>query len=177
MRHSPGGDRAGHAAGHLRVPDHDLRAHRHGSRQRLHVRRLNRRSRSRDDGRPHHRPRPRRRRPHRASRVPRSHRHLRQHQGFPTKSPTRNRPRRLAALDAAITATPPASSSSRPTSSAPSKTSPPSPKSSTPRAHCCRRHRQSGLARHRWPPRRPTSSPWKRSPSALPSATAAPTAA
>ena len=45
-----GRDRAGHAAVHLRVPDHDLRAHRHGSGQRLHVRRLDRRSRSRDDG-------------------------------------------------------------------------------------------------------------------------------
>ncbi len=50
----PGRDHTGHAAGHLRVPDHDLRAHRHGDRQRLHVRRLNRRGRGRDDGRPRH---------------------------------------------------------------------------------------------------------------------------
>ena len=41
----PGGDYPGNPAGHLRVPDHDLRAHRHGDRQRLHVRRLDRRGR------------------------------------------------------------------------------------------------------------------------------------
>jgi hypothetical protein len=38
----PGGDFAGHAAIHLRVPDHDLRTHRHGSGERLDVRRLDR---------------------------------------------------------------------------------------------------------------------------------------
>ncbi len=49
------GDLAGHAAGHLRIPDHDLRAHRHGRRQRLDVRRLHRLRRGADDGRARHR--------------------------------------------------------------------------------------------------------------------------
>ena len=51
----PGRDLAGHAAGHLRIPDHDLPADRHGSGQRLHVRRLDRRARSRHDGGARHR--------------------------------------------------------------------------------------------------------------------------
>ena len=52
----PGRDHAGHAAGHLRVPDHDCRADRHGRGQRQHVRRLNRRGRGGDDGRARDRP-------------------------------------------------------------------------------------------------------------------------
>ena len=43
----PAGNRAGHAAGDLRIPDDDLRADRHGRGQRLHVRRLDRRRRRR----------------------------------------------------------------------------------------------------------------------------------
>ncbi len=42
-----GGDFAGDAAIHFRIPDHDLRADRHGSGQRFHVRRLDRGRRSR----------------------------------------------------------------------------------------------------------------------------------
>ena len=80
----PGGDHPGHAAGHLRVPDHDLRAHRHGHRQRLHVRRLDRRGRSGDDGRARHRPHRRAGRADRASRVPRSDAHLRAAPGTST---------------------------------------------------------------------------------------------
>ncbi len=51
-----GGDFAGHAAGDLRIPDHDLRTDRHGSGQRLHVRRFDRRRRSRHDGGARYRP-------------------------------------------------------------------------------------------------------------------------
>ena len=47
----PGRNLAGHAHHHLRIPDHDLPAHRHGRGQRLHVRRLHRRARSGHDGR------------------------------------------------------------------------------------------------------------------------------
>ena len=46
----PGGDYAGNAAGDLRVPDHDCRADGHGRGQRQHVRRLDGRGRSGDDG-------------------------------------------------------------------------------------------------------------------------------
>ena len=41
-----GGDFAGHTAGNLRVPDHDLRTDGHGSRERFHVRRFHRSRRS-----------------------------------------------------------------------------------------------------------------------------------
>ena len=76
-----GRDRAGHAHHHLRIPDHDLPAHRHGRGQRVHVRRLHRRARSRHDGGARHRQGPRADRQKRASRVPRSARHLRQTSG------------------------------------------------------------------------------------------------
>ena len=66
-----GGDFAGHAAGHLRIPDHDLRADRHGSGQRFHVRRFDRRRRSRDDGGAPDRPALGGRRAQRASRISR----------------------------------------------------------------------------------------------------------
>ncbi len=46
-----GGNQPGHAAGDLRVSDADVRAHRHGSRERLDVGRLDRHHRSRADGR------------------------------------------------------------------------------------------------------------------------------
>ena len=51
----PGRNYAGHAASDLRIPDHDRRADRHGCGQRQHVRRVNRRGRSGDDGRPRNR--------------------------------------------------------------------------------------------------------------------------
>jgi hypothetical protein len=68
----PGRDLAGHAHRHLRIPDHDLPAHRHGRGQRLHVRRLHRRPRSGHDGGARHRQGPRAGGPQRAPRVPRS---------------------------------------------------------------------------------------------------------
>ncbi len=55
----PGRNLAGHPHHHLRIPDHDLPAHRHGRGQRLDVRRLHRRARSRHDGRARHRQGPR----------------------------------------------------------------------------------------------------------------------
>ena len=48
------GDRAGHAAVSVRVPDPGRDAHRHGGRQRLHVRRLDRDRRGRADGASRH---------------------------------------------------------------------------------------------------------------------------
>ena len=59
-----GGNLAGHAHHHLRIPDHDLPAHRHGRGQRLHVRRLDRRAGSGHDGRARHRQGARAGRPH-----------------------------------------------------------------------------------------------------------------
>ncbi len=103
----PGRDHAGHTAGHLRVPDHDCRAHRHGRGQRQHVRRLYRRGRGGDDGHARHRP------PQgcgcrdRSSRVPRSAGHLSRHRRLPTALVGYdNETGRvdLEALDAAVTA-------------------------------------------------------------------------
>ena len=51
-----GRDHSRHAAGHLRVSDHDCRADRHGRGQRQHVRRLDGRGRGYEDGHAHHRP-------------------------------------------------------------------------------------------------------------------------
>ena len=51
----PGGDLAGHADHDLRIPDHDLPAHRHGRGQRVDVRRLDRRAGSGHDGGARHR--------------------------------------------------------------------------------------------------------------------------
>ena len=50
----PAGDRAGHAAIPLRVPDAGREPHRHGGRQRLHVRRLDRDRRGGADGASRH---------------------------------------------------------------------------------------------------------------------------
>ena len=50
----PARDRPGHAAGAVRVPDPGGGADRHGGGQRLALRRLHRRGRGGDDGRPHH---------------------------------------------------------------------------------------------------------------------------
>ena len=50
----PAGDRAGHAAISLRVPDAGREPDRHGGRQRLHVRRLDRHRRGGADGAPRH---------------------------------------------------------------------------------------------------------------------------
>ena len=77
----PGGDLAGHAHHHLRIPDHDLPAHRHGRGQRLHVRRLHRRAGSRHDGRAPTGQAARAGGPFRAPRVPRSAAHLRPEPG------------------------------------------------------------------------------------------------
>ena len=119
---------------------------------------------------PHHRTPLRRPRPQRAPRVSRGHRHLRANI------------RRFRITEVAFTGdgrvdlqpstppsppTPPACSSSRPTSSAPSRTSPPSPTSPTPRARCSsspspKPSRSASSSRRA----RPTSSPWKPSPSA-----------
>ncbi len=72
----PGGDFAGYAAGHLRIPDHDLRTDRHGSGQRFHVRRFHRRRRSCDDGGAPYRPPFGGDRPQRASGISRGSDHL-----------------------------------------------------------------------------------------------------
>ena len=73
----PGRDHAGHAAGHLRVPDHDRRADRHGRGQRQHVRRVHRRGGGGDDGGARHGPPQGRGGVDGASRVPRGAGHLR----------------------------------------------------------------------------------------------------
>ena len=136
----PAGDRAGHAAVDLRVPDHDLRADRHGRGQRLDVRRLDRRGRSADDGRARHR--------HAASALVATTVHpeyrevittYSRYQGMPisTCRLRQERPRRSRRRSTwRSTTKPPACSSSRPTSSAPSKTSPRSPTSCTRKARC-----------------------------------------
>ena len=129
----PARDLAGHAADALRVPDPGGKAHRHGGRQRLDVRRLDRHRRGRADGAPPDPPQPRRpqlrpppalprRRPLLRRRRPRSRRHAAQ-------------PRRHACRWRSTTR-PPRSSSRPPTSTARSATSKSSPCSPTTSARC-----------------------------------------
>ena len=124
---------AGHAADALRVPDPGGKAHRHGGRQRLDVRRLDRDRRGRADGAPPDPPQPRRpqlrpppalsrRRPLLCRRRPRSRRRAAR------VSPARCRWR--------STTTPPPSSSRRPISTARSATSRSSRCSPTTPARC-----------------------------------------
>jgi glycine dehydrogenase subunit 1 len=135
------GDYPGHAAGDLRVSDHDLRTHRHGDRQRLDVRRLDRRSRGGNDGGPHY--------PRDGVMVARSvHPEYRevmttyaQHQGHTASEVGFNPigedgPHRSGRARNSVTTRPPACWCSRRTSSASSKTSPRLPRSCTRKARC-----------------------------------------
>ena len=93
----PGRDYAGHAAGHLRVPDHDRRAHRHGRGQRQHVRRIDGRGGGGDDGGARNGPAQGRCRVHGSSRIPRGACHLREAPGPANNARwlrQRDRPRR-----------------------------------------------------------------------------------
>ena len=133
-------DHAGHAAGDLRIPDHDCRTHRHGRGQRQHVRRFNRRGRSGDDGRARDRPPQGRRRLHGASRISRSAATYCNHQGLADVSDRLRSPKPAASI---LTRWRPPSpkkpqqfSSRARTSSASLKTFLRSPRSRTQKARC-----------------------------------------
>ena len=133
----PAGDRAGHAAIPVRVPDPGREAHRHGGGQRLDVRRLDRRRRGGADGAPPHQRR-------KAVLAGGLHPHYRDDgrdacRAWPSDEVVALPPRRRAATRtsrASIDDTAPASSCSRPTCSATSTTSRRSPRRRTRPARC-----------------------------------------